>query len=140
MSRKQRAAVRSSSLGDVCLFKFNNVQPIKTPAAVSKRKQENWERPRRSILTLGSPPRDSNQDEDDIGKGFGKFLEACFYCRKELGPCKDVFMGGYVHISYYAYAVFMIFLSSCLRVFQETTSFFFNYYDYYYYYVIFNFG
>ena len=128
MSKKQSRVVRSSSLGDIGLF--NNVQAIETPAAVSrpvkpKQREPPPPPPHRGILTVGSPPRESDEDGDDIGKGFGVFLQSCFYCKKELSPSKDVFMAGYVCCMLYdVFIDFIDILFFCFRVFPKTTFFF----------------
>ncbi|XP_034684732.1 uncharacterized protein LOC117913797 isoform X1 [Vitis riparia] len=98
MSKKRSRVVWSSSLGDTGLF--NNIQPIETPAAVSRPKPKQWERPRRSILTLGSPLKDSNHDGSDIDESFGVFLQSCFCCRRKISPKDDVFMSGCVYMRY----------------------------------------
>lgn len=109
----------SSSLGDTGLF--NNIQPIETPAAVSRPKPKQWERPRRSILTLGSPLKDSNDDGSDIDESFGVFLQSCFYCRRKISPKDDVFMSGCVYMRYAYFIDFLFFLFQGL---SRTTLFF----------------
>ncbi|XP_059630415.1 FCS-Like Zinc finger 5-like [Cornus florida] len=115
MSLKHNRVVQSSSAGE--MGQLNQVQPIQSPVTLGEKKRATaaqidavkpvknsevsvtlLEEPYRSILTLGSPVCEKKIDgsEDKIDDRFGRFLGACFHCKKKLALDKDVFMYGYL--------------------------------------------
>ncbi|XP_042482207.1 uncharacterized protein LOC122062625 isoform X2 [Macadamia integrifolia] len=110
MPVKRTRVARSSSLGEIGFF--SQVRPIDAPtsmweknaapSAAIKRPVQKFSKPSyvkpekscRKILTIASPVRDSSVENLEFCSDakVGRFLEACYLCKKKLGESDEVFM------------------------------------------------
>ncbi|XP_043692163.1 uncharacterized protein LOC122642678 isoform X2 [Telopea speciosissima] len=109
MPVKRSRIARSSSLGETGLF--SQVRPIDAPTAiwennpapsavkrpVQKFSKPSYVKPEKScqkILTIASPVRESSSEDPEscVDAKVGRFLEACYLCKKKIGERDEVFM------------------------------------------------